>query len=290
MIGAQTLQSTPAGSGGYIDAHVHIWTPDTTHYPHDPQYAGPAYEPASFEPEQLLSITRPAGVTRVVLVQMSFYGADNSYMLRAMANYKPTFSGIAVVNHHAGGVEQEMLRLAHLGVRGFRILPASEGADWLKSRGMETMWRCGAEQRLAMSCLVDPGFLPSLDAMCRRFSDTPVIIDHLARIGVDGSSRTSDVKALCALARHQNVSVKVSAFYALGKKRAPYTDLSSLIRAVYEAFGARRLMWASDSPFQILPPHTYAASLDLIRSRLDFLTDEDRDWLLTKTARRLFFD
>jgi predicted TIM-barrel fold metal-dependent hydrolase len=274
----------------YIDAHVHIWTPDTRHYPHDAQYTGPAHQPANFEPEELFSVTRPAGVAKIVLVQMSFYGTDNSYMLDAMAKYKPAFSGIAAVNHHAAGVTEDMLRLARRGVRGFRILPGTEGTDWLTTPGMEAMWRCGAEHRLVLSCLIDPVFLPAVDAMCRRFPDTPVVIDHLARIGVDGSIRTADVKALCALARHQNVSVKVSAFYALGKKRAPYTDLSGLIRAVYDAFGARRLMWASDSPFQILPPHTYAASLDFVRSRLEFLTGDDRDWLLAKTAQRLFFD
>lgn len=273
----------------YIDAHVHIWTPDTTRYPRAPHYSGPAYEPASFEPEELLSHARPCGVGRIVLVQMSFYGADNSYMLDAISKYKPVFSGVAVVDHNAPGVEAEMLRLARLGVRGFRILPGGDGAAWLKNPGMSAMWRCGAEKQLVMSALVNPEFLPSLDEMCRQFPDTPVVIDHLARIGADGPLRTHDVKALCALARHKNVYVKVSAFYALGKKQFPYTDLTDLIRAVYESFGAQRLMWASDSPFQVQPPHTYQGSIDLIRNHLHFLTGEDRKWLLSKTAQRLFF-
>jgi predicted TIM-barrel fold metal-dependent hydrolase len=273
----------------YIDAHVHIWTPDTVRYPRAPHYSGPSYEPASFEPEELLSHARPAGVGRIVLVQMSFYGTDNSYMLAAMAKYKPMFSGVAVVDHNAPGVEAEMLRLARLGVRGFRILPGVDGAGWLKKSGMSAMWRCGAEKGLAMSCLVNPEFLPSVDDMCRRFPGTPVVIDHLARIGADGSVRAPEVKALCALARHKNVNVKVSAFYALGKKQFPYTDLTDLIRAVYESFGAQRLMWASDSPFQVQPPYTYQGSIDLVRNRLHFFTDEDRKWLLSKTAERLFF-
>src|SRR5690348_1985522 len=284
---AETTQPSDDDS---FDAHVHIWTRDTVRYPRDPRYSGPAYEPASFEPEELLSHARPAGVGRIVLVQMSFYGTDNSYMLDAIAKYKPVFSGVAVVNQHASDVRDEMLRLARRGVRGFRILPGEEGRGWLETPGMSAMWRCGAEQGLAMSCLVNPEFLPSIDDMCRRFPDTPVVIDHLARIGADGVVRDADVKTLCGLARHKNVSLKVSAFYALGKKQFPYTDLSGLIRTVYESFGARRLMWASDSPFQVQPPHTYQGSIHLIRTRLDFLTDEDRTWLLAKTAQRLFFD
>ncbi len=59
--------------------------------------------------------------------------------------------------------------------------------------------------------------------MCSLHSDTPVVVDHLARIGADGVIRDADIRLLCALARHRNVYVKVSAFYALGRKSAPYT-------------------------------------------------------------------
>jgi hypothetical protein len=48
-------------------------------------------------------------------------------------------------------------------------------------------------------------------------------------------------------------------------------------------------MWESDCPFQVQGEHTYQASIDLIRDRLDFLSAEDRDWLLRKTAENFFF-
>jgi predicted TIM-barrel fold metal-dependent hydrolase len=140
-----------------------------------------------------------------------------------------------------------------------------------------------------MSCLIDPDALPELDRMCRRYPDTPVIIDHLCRIGVDGTVREADVKALCAMARHKRVMVKVGAFYALGKKEAPYTDLAPLIQAVVNAFTPRRCMWESDCPFQVQGQHTYQASIDLVRTRLKFLGAEDRDWLLRRTAEEFFF-
>jgi hypothetical protein len=35
--------------------------------------------------------------------------------------------------------------------------------------------------------------------------------------------------------------------------------------------------------------HTYADSIALIRDRLDFLTEEDKAWMLRKTAEKLFF-
>ena len=103
-----------------------------------------------------------------------------------------------------------------------------------------------------------------------------------------GPIREEQVQALCSLARYPGVRVKVSAFYALGQKRAPHLDLAELIRQVYDSFGPQRLMWGSDCPFQILE-EPYEDSIALIRDYLDFLTIEDKEWLLRRSAEELFF-
>jgi len=75
----------------------------------------------------------------------------------------------------------------------------------------------------------------------------------------------------------------------LGEKKAPHTDLAELIQRVYEAFGAERLMWASDCPYQVQGEHSYAASVELIEQRLDFISTEDRSRMLRHTAAEFFF-
>ena len=62
-----------------------------------------------------------------------------------------------------------------------------------------------------------------------------------------------------------------------------------MIRRVLDAFGPERLMWASDAPYQVVAPHTYEDSIALIRDRIDFLSDGDRDQLLKQTAERVYF-
>lgn len=42
-------------------------------------------------------------------------------------------------------------------------------------------------------------------------------------------------------------------------------------------------------PYQLVSPHTYRASIALVRDRLDGLSEDDREWLLRKTAERVFF-
>ena len=63
-----------------------------------------------------------------------------------------------------------------------------------------------------------------------------------------------------------------------------------MVQRVVDAFGPRRLMWASDCPFQVQGEHTYEASIALIRDKIDFLSPSDKQWILRDTAKRVFFD
>ena len=126
-----------------------------------------------------------------------------------------------------------------------------------------------------MSCLIDPDGLPEVERMCRTHPGTPVIIDHLARIGADGVIRDADVAAICqtgtlSQSPRQNRRLLRARQQAAAVRRSRTDDWR-----VIEAFGARRCMWESDSPFQVQPPHRYQASIDLVRG-LDFLTDAER--------------
>ena len=42
----------------FIDAHVHVWTPDTAHYPLAAGYKKEDMKPASFTPEELFKHTQ----------------------------------------------------------------------------------------------------------------------------------------------------------------------------------------------------------------------------------------
>lgn len=273
----------------YIDAHSHVWTPDTEHYPLAPGFRRANMDPSSFTAEELLAHAKPVGVNRVVLIQMSFYGHDNSYMLDCMKKFPGTFSGVAVIDQNQPKPGDEMVKLKKQGVRGFRIYPQNqEYAKWLDGAGLKSMFAAGAKERLNMCCLIDTNALPALDKACIANPETPVVIDHICRIGVSGKIPPEDVKALCDMAKHKYVTVKVSAFYALGQKKPPYHDLAPLIKQVYDAYGPQRLMWATDCPFQVVD-HTYKQSIDLIKDGLDFLSADDKEWILRKTAEKVFF-
>jgi predicted TIM-barrel fold metal-dependent hydrolase len=279
-----------ANATGHIDAHVHVWPQHTDAFPLAEGFKPADMQPPSFTPEQLFAHCKPEGVTRIVLIQMSYYRFDNRYMLKAMADHPGTFGGVAIVDETQPDVVDKMKALAKQGVRGFRIYAGEKNLQqWLASDGMATMWKTAAKNGLAICPLINPVTLPLIDDMCERYPDTRVVIDHFARLGMKAPPTAHEVKALTALSRHEHTFVKTSAFYALGNKAAPYTDLGLMIRACRDTFGADRLMWASDCPFQVDPGHNYKDSIALIRDRLDFLSASDKTAMLRTTAERVFF-
>lgn len=275
---------------GYIDAHVHVWTDDYDTYPFGEGHGPEEAVPRTFFADDILGHARPCGVDRVVLVQMSFYNADNRYMLQVMADHPGVFGGIGVVDWDGPAPEDDMQALAARGVYGFRVNPRGVPAEaWCDGPGFARMFAAGAQHRLALCPLIGVDGLPALARRCREFPATPVIIDHLCRIGTSGTIDDEAVAALCDMAQYDNVMVKLSAFYALGAKKPPYHDLYDLIKRTVDAFGPERLMWASDAPYQVQNEHTYAASVALMEQGLDFLDTAARDQIMRSTAEGLFF-
>jgi L-fuconolactonase len=288
---AQSVAPLDTSKLPYIDAHSHVWSPDIERWPLAGKQTREALKPLSFTPEELLNLAAPERVGRVVLIQHSVYHLfDNSYLIDCARRYPGRFSLVGMLDdtaHRPGDTFRDLL--PH-GVRGLRITPRIRGKDWLAGPGMESLWKTAAQTGQAMCCLIDPSHLAEVAAMCERHPDTPVVIDHFARVGAEGEIRDADIKALANLAKQKRVTVKLSAYYALGKKQPPYEDLIPLIRRVLDAFTPERCMWASDAPYQVQPPHTYAASIALIRDHLPDLSPNDRAWILTKTAERVFFN
>jgi predicted TIM-barrel fold metal-dependent hydrolase len=288
--GSLAIADDPA-TAGHIDAHAHIWTADLGKYPLADGQTVDDLAPREFTAEQLIELGSKNGVSRYVLIQhRPYHGVDNSILLDAIAAHPGVFSAVACIDESSPGALAEMDRLAAGGVRGFRIRPDEGGADrWIDSPTMCAMWQHAGERGLAICPLIDPDFIPQVAAMADQYPDTTVVVDHFARIGMAGPIRELDVETLVNLSHRPRVHLKVSAFYALGEKKPPYHDLIPLARRMFDVFGPQRLLWGSDSPYQLTEPNSYEASLELVNAGLDFLTADDRQWLLRGTAEKVFF-
>ena len=290
----------PPIEGRIIDAHVHIWSADTKKYPLMPGFTANDFWYPSYSAEEVLAHGRPAGINRTNLVQMTWYGTDHTYIIDVIKKYPGQFVGTgivaAVTDVSLADPGRQMTALAEDGIYAFRIRGKStrpelgDGVRWLDHPGYHTMFQTGAEHNLALSFLMTPGDIPELDRMCTKHPETPVIIDHLCILRPkDGKLVEEEVKAFLAMAKHKRVMVKVGAFYALGKKTPPYTDMLPLIKRVVEAYGPERCMWESDAPKQDKNGHTFQAAVDTIKQHADFLSRSDKEQILVRTAENFFF-
>lgn len=299
---APEAQETPKAAsldGRIIDGHVHIWTPDTDKYPLHPDFKKENMKPASFTAEELFAHCKPSGVNRINLIQMSFYRTDHSYMLDMMEKYPENFVGTGVLpdvlDDESRDPAEMMVDLGKKRTYAFRVRGGIHrkdelGEQWMSHPKWDRMFQTGAEHNLALSFLMNPGDMPEVGRMCANYPDTPVIIDHLARIGAGAPPDDAQVTELCGLAEHKNILMKVGAFYALGKATPPYTDMLPMIERVVDAYGPDRCMWESDCPFQVQPPHNYDDSVALIRDHADFLSASDKEHILVTTAEKFFFN
>ncbi len=163
---------------GWIDAHVHVWSPDTKTYPLGPNFEVSDMRPPSFTAEELFSHCRPAGVDRIVLIQMNFYEYDHSYMLEAMKAHPGVFSGVAWIDHQAEDLTDQMESLARQGVRGFRLHSHDTAKDWVDDPGMAKLWRLAGQRGWAVCPLINPTEIGFVDNLCKKFPDTTVVVDH----------------------------------------------------------------------------------------------------------------
>lgn len=296
VLGQETKSSDKPKFPGWIDAHSHVWTPDTDKFPLGAWNKKSELKPASFTATELLGIANPLGVDRVVLIQHApYHGYDNSYVLDCAKRYPGVFSVVAMIDERLPKVAARLKKLKQQGTRGIRIGPTKHAdrtlvkdpPKWLEAKGQQALWKAASKLNVAICPLITPEFLPSLDVMCKQFPDVTCVIDHFGRVDV---GQKEELKQLTKLARHPNVYVKVSAFYSKGKKAPPHLEVIPMINQVIDAFGPDRLMWGSDCPYQLNNGNTYKDSVALFESRMKGLSKNDREQILRDTAKRVFFD
>jgi predicted TIM-barrel fold metal-dependent hydrolase len=292
--------AAPKLHGRIIDAHVHIWSSDIEKFPLWPGFTREDQWYFSYSAEEVLAHCMPAGIRRINLVQMTCYGTDLRYIIDVIKRYPGQFVGTGIVpaitDIGTASPDRTMAALAEDGIYAFRVRGKTirpdigDGERWLDHDGYHRMFRAGAEHNLALSFLMQPPDFAEVDRMCARYPQTPVIVDHFGLLHPkDGEYDEKEVRALLALARHKRVMMKLGAFYALGKKTPPYTDMLPFMKRIVDAFGPERCMWESDAPQQDKGIHSFEGGIAVIKDHADFLSAADKEQILVKTAEDFFF-
>jgi predicted TIM-barrel fold metal-dependent hydrolase len=224
------------------DTHAHICGP-IERYPYS---ARRVYTP----PDALVAAYRhmldTLGVQRMVLVQPSVYGSDNSVMLNAMAELGERARGVAVVEDDISDAELE--RLNDAGVRGVRInvvdvaedkgvipmAPLAKLANRIKRFGWHVEFLMHADE------------FPDLD---RVFADFPVdiVLGHLGYMKTAKGLADPGFQGLLRLMKRGKAWVKLTGPYRISTQALPHADTVPFAHALVEA-APERVIWGTDWP------------------------------------------
>ncbi len=112
----QAAGQTKAEPGGWIDAHSHIWTADTSRFKLRDGVKVEDLAPRSFTDEELMAIAGPEGVERVVLIQhYPYHGWDNSYLIDAWTRHPARFRIVGMIDDQRSDTDQSDARPAEEG-------------------------------------------------------------------------------------------------------------------------------------------------------------------------------
>jgi predicted TIM-barrel fold metal-dependent hydrolase len=266
-----------------IDSHAHVFTRDL------PLAAGRRYAPAyDATLDSYRAMLAGIGMSHGVLIQPSFLGFDNSYLLACLDAYPQQLRAVVMADPadalwhiddwHARGV---------VGIRANLIggpLPDFADEHWtaLLSRMAALDWHLELQLDAKRLHRVMPALLAS---------GVRIVIDHFGRFDPALGIGDPGFAHLISLGQTRRMWVKVSAAYRVSAKpgdaQASFATAASAWSALLPAFGADRLLWGTDWP------HTQFEQVCDPQRALDYLhrlvTDAShRQAVLIDTPAELF--
>jgi len=267
-----------------VDAHLHVWRSDTAF----PDQAGTTVSPACDVPVELLEqYMDEYGVDRAVIVQPVYPGEDNGYVADCAASKPERFAAVCVVDPRADdAVPRLEYWVNERDCRGLRLRPkvAAESACF-GTAATFPIWEFAQQAKVVINVLGSFEHLTAVGQLAARFSDVPIIVDHLAH---PPELTREFCEPLLSLTEHSNVLLKISGLPYYSHESYPYHDCHELVRAIHHRFGAQRMIWGSDFP-HVLLQSGYARALHWLERTFDFLDATDLDCIMGGNANRLYW-
>ena len=228
------------------DSHVHIVGPHDRY----PQLVERTYLADVATLKQLENVSAGRAIRRFVIVQPSFYGADNSLLLESLSLLSGRGRGVVVVDPRTTSA-RTLSGMAGQGVRGLRLnlysplrekAPLADRFTAIAHLARELGWHIEVIAPLKM--LIE-------NAALLENSGVPIVIDHYGVYANTRPDQTNGV-ALLKLLALAHVWMKLSAPYRVSID--PLTTKPDPVwLAAILAVSPDRCVWGSDWPHT--PPH-----------------------------------
>ena len=225
------------------DSHVHVIGPEDRY----PQLPTRTYLAEAAPLDRLAALAAPQGIDRFVIVQPSFYGADNTVLLETLDALGGRGRGVAVVD--ADMIAKPILAdYAARGVCGLRLNLYSPMGNVDRARMAATFAAmAGLAEPLGWHVeVIAPIEVLAQEAATLANAAVPVVIDHYAVFGGHEPASAAG-RQLLGLLRLPHVWMKLSAPYRVSDDPLDTKPNRPWLAAML-AIAGERCVWGSDWP------------------------------------------
>ncbi|GGK72521.1 amidohydrolase [Rufibacter glacialis] len=271
-----------------IDAHQHFWKFNPVRDSWITEEM--AVIQRDFYPEDLEPVLRQHGFDGCVLVQHSQPEHENDFLLETARKHEFVKAVVGWVDLLAEEVGERLDYYSHFPkLKGFRYVLQGHPDPTIMLRpeflrGIAQLEKYG----FTYDVLIYPDQLVNTEKLMAAFPNQPFVIDHLAKPRIKNGELAEWKKGMQALARHENVSCKVSgmvteADWQNWKKEDIYPYLDSVV----EAFGPSRLLYGSDWPVCLVAA-SYERMLSLVEEYFSGFSQEEKEAIFGGNATAFY--
>jgi L-fuconolactonase len=270
-----------------IDVQVHVYERNHAGRP----WAAVLHGPAEVTGDQMVAAMDEVGVDGAILVSpYTQYRYDPSYALEVRNKYPGRFAVVKPVDPADPKVADTIADWKKTpGTVGIRIMMAAGPLVAPDDPGVNRVLAAAAQHSLPVNVL-SWGRVEQLGPLAARNPDTRIVIDHLGLLQPFEPPKPAepwaDLSRLVALAKHDNVVVKISGAGTLSKEPFPYKDIWDPLRRIFDAYGLDRCMWGTDWT-RAVAFLTYKEGVDAFRLT-DRLSDSERATLMGGTLQKVY--
>jgi predicted TIM-barrel fold metal-dependent hydrolase len=223
------------------DCHTHIFG-DPQRFP---LWPGRTYTPDPASPEEMSELHRALHIERVVIVNPSIYGTDNSATLFGIKARGATARGVAVIDEKT--TDRDLDALNRGGIRAIRINMTNAGQTdpgIARQRFQSAVKRVrGRDWHIEM--YTTPAVISGIKDLVQA-CPVPVVFDHFGGAQAALGVHQLGFADLVALVKSDKAYVKISGAYR-ASTQPDFADVKPLAQMLIAA-NADRIIWGSDWP------------------------------------------
>ena len=270
-----------------IDSQVHTYE---RNHPGRP-WAGVLHGPPEVTGADMVAAMDAVGVDGALLVSpYAMYRFDGSYALEVHKAFPGRFGLIKPVDPADPAVAETIAAWAALdGTVGVRIMMRDDISKDPADPGLNRVLAAAAHHAMPVNLLAW-GRLDQVAKMAARNPNTTLVVDHL---GLQQpfeppapAKPFAELETVLALAKLDNINIKISGACTLARKPYPYADIWEPLCRIFDAFGLERCMWGTDWT-RAVALLTYKQGVAAFRVA-DCLSESDRAELMGGTQQRVY--